>query len=113
MVHKTNVRLHALALYSDSEKNGCQTEKQFRGDRRDLLYIPELLLQREGKVDFVKLRDGGTLQQAQRKARFWEEPAQSHERLVLVIHLVPTLQGTIFLPFLSLTWFPWKSLNSG
>lgn len=107
MVHKTNVRLHALALYSDSERIGCQMEKQFRGDRRDLLYIPELLLQREGKVDFVKLREDGTLQQAQRKAGFWEEPAQSHERLVLVIRLVPTLQGTIFLPFLSLTWFTW------
>lgn len=107
MVHKSNVRLHALALYSNSERTGCQTEKQFRGDRRDLLYIPELLLQREGKMGFVKLREDGTLQQAQRKPRFWEEPAQSHERLVLVIHLASTLQGTIFLPFLSLTWFTW------
>ena len=107
MVRKTNRRLHAMALHSDSERIGCQTEKQFRGDRRDLLYIPEFLLQREGKVDFVKLREDGTLQQAQRKGRFWEEPSQSHDRLLLVIHLVPTLHGTIFLPFLSLTWFTW------
>lgn len=74
-------------------------EKQFRGDRRDLLYIPELLLQREGKMDFVKLREDGTLQQAQRKTRFWEEPAQSHERLVLIIHLAPNSSGNYILAF--------------
>lgn len=49
-----------MALYSDAEWIGCQREKQSRGGRRDLLYFLEQLLQREGKVDFVKLREYGS-----------------------------------------------------
>lgn len=69
------------------------------GGNREPLYSLEQLLQRKGKVDFVELKENGISSISSKKSSFWEEAAHNHERMMLDVHLVPTLWGTVLFAF--------------
>lgn len=77
-------------------KFGAKGRKASKGRKRELSYIPEQWLQRKVKVGITEIREEGSSSTSP-KAWSWKELFYGHKRIMLDVHLVPTLWRTVLL----------------